>query len=258
MSDETKPHDSRIIDQFTRQAIPFAQLPAHLSAVEVLLELAVPTAADEVLDVACGPGLVACELAPRVRYCEGLDITPAMLEEARRRQAAAGLTNLSWRLGTADPLPYADDSFSLVLTRYSFHHLLEPQRVFAEMLRVCRPGGRVLVADVVQPETKAAAFDRMERTRDPSHTQALRAGQLERWFLAAGLADCRRVEYPVTVELESQLRVSFPEPGGLERLREMIRADVGHDDLGVAACRKGDGVWFSYPIQVCVGRKLRA
>ena len=100
-----------------------------------------------------------------------------MIEQAQALQQAQGLTNLTWRIGNVLPLPFPDASFSLVFTRYSFHHLLDPEAVLAEMVRVCSPGGRVAVVDVFtsSPE-QAEAFNRMERLRDPSHVRALSLG----------------------------------------------------------------------------------
>jgi ubiquinone/menaquinone biosynthesis C-methylase UbiE len=120
-------HEAVTLDQFTKQAEPFAALPAHSDAgiVRLIREASLVGPGSRVLDVACGPGLVA--------------LTPAMLDKAR------GLRNLSWDLGRADALPYPDGSFDAVVTRFSFHHLLQPARALAEMVRVYRAGGRVVV-----------------------------------------------------------------------------------------------------------------
>src|SRR5262249_53194869 len=156
----------------------------------LLIDTAVITPDDEVLDVACGPGLVACAVARVARQVTGLDLTPAMIDKARERERSLGLSNLTWVVGDAQPLPFPDASFSRVITRYSFHHLTDPASAFAEMVRVCRPGGRVMVADVftTSPE-QAAAYDRLEKWRDPSHTHALQLSELGALF--AGLKDVR-------------------------------------------------------------------
>jgi len=166
-------HDEKIIDQFTKQAIPFAELPGHLDSIQMLIELSKVSENDTVLDVACGPGLVACEFAKVAREVKGIDITEKMIEQAKARQKERGLTNISWDIGTVLPLPYESESFSAVVTRYSFHHSLEPRDVLDEMIRVCRTGGVVLVADAVLPVNKVDAYNRMERLRDSSHTRAL-------------------------------------------------------------------------------------
>jgi len=248
-------HQAAILAQFSRQAIPFTEVPGHYDALQILLELSGVGGDDEVLDVACGPGLVACAFARQARQVTGLDITPAMIKQARKRQREQQLTNLDWTVGAADPLPYDDHRFSLVVTRYSFHHLLSPQRALAEMIRVCRPGGRVLVADVAVPAEKSAAYDRLEKLRDPSHTHALTVGEFVELFKRSGLIDCRQSGYGVDIELESQLKASFPAPGDDEVIRELITGDIGKDCLGIRARREAGEVVYTVPIAVYVGTK---
>lgn len=248
-------HHERIVQQFTQQAIPFAQLPGHLDSLDLLLELTRPTSEDTVLDLACGPGLVACAFARHAGQVIGMDLTPAMLEQAARRQQEQGLANLVWQQGDVQALPYADNSFSLVITRYSFHHLLDPQQTLAEMIRVCKPEGRVLVADVALPEEKSRAYDQLELLRDPSHTHALTITEFSKLFLQSGLHECRQASYGVQLELEAQLRASFPLPGDEERIRELVAGDIGLNNLGINARRKDETVVYTVPISVFVGIK---
>ena len=101
-----------------------------------------------------------------VRHITGIKITPEMIRQAEAAQGARGLANMDWRVAPADPLPLADNPFSLVIMRYSFHHFQHPDKVVAEMLRACRPGGRILIADIAQPEDKVAGYDEIELLRD--------------------------------------------------------------------------------------------
>jgi ubiquinone/menaquinone biosynthesis C-methylase UbiE len=139
-----------ILDQFTRQAVPFAEMHARDDADihRLLIETAGIGSEDEVLDVACGPGLVVCEVASVARHVTGVDLTRAMIEQAEASQRSLGLTNVTWSVGDAQPLAFPEAAFSRVITRYSFHHFTDPAGVVAEMVRVCRPGGRVTVCDV--------------------------------------------------------------------------------------------------------------
>lgn len=248
-------HQTQIVDQFTRQAVPFARLPGHLDAIELLLELTRPAKDAAVLDLACGPGLVACTFARHAGQVTGIDITPAMLEQAAKRQQEQGLDNLVWQLGDVQALPYADASFDLVITRYSFHHFQQPGQALAEMIRVCKPGGRVLVADVAMPPDKSAAYDRLEIMRDPSHTHALTTVEFSELFLNSGLSDCRQASYTVELELEAQLRASFPLPGDEERIRRMVTEDIGNNTVGINARYQDGVVRYSVPISVFVGSK---
>jgi ubiquinone/menaquinone biosynthesis C-methylase UbiE len=209
-----------------------------------------------VLDVACGPGLVACAFAEHVAHVTGIDITPAMIEQATKRQHERHLQNVAWHIGTVLPLPFPDAQFSIVVTRYSFHHLLDPMAVLLEMVRVCRPGGKVMVVDAVLPAEKAAAYNRMEKLRDPSHTQALSVEEMSHMVHASGLRHSRTARYTVEMELETQLAASFPNPGDDEKFRQLVTADIGRDDLGVGAHRVGRDIHFAYPILITVGEKV--
>jgi ubiquinone/menaquinone biosynthesis C-methylase UbiE len=255
-SKDERKHQADIVKQFSKQAIPFTQVPGHYDAMRILLEMSGVDHDDEVLDVACGPGMVACEFAQQAKHVTGIDITPAMIAQAQKRQREQELTNLDWAVGEAVPLPYGDNRFSLVITRYSFHHLLSPEKALAEMIRVCKPGGRVLVADVAVEPEKSAAYDRLEILRDPSHTHALTKDEFAGLFGRSGLGACRRSAYDVEIELEAQLKASFPNPGDEPVIRKMVTEDVGQDHLGIKA-RKVDGkVLYSVPIAVFVGRKI--
>src|SRR5262249_3378964 len=155
---------------------------------------------------ACGPGLVACAIARVARRVTGIDLTPAMIQQAAARQRAEGLANLTWVVADAVPLPFPDGAFSAVVTRYSFPHFPDPCAVLAEMVRVCRPGGRVTVADVfTRTAEQAAAYDRLEKWRDPSHVHALRLDELDNLFRDGGLTDVRRAFYKYEVRVEELL-----------------------------------------------------
>ena len=124
MHDAKVKHNQIIVEQFSQQAIPFAKKSGHSDSMHMLIEMSGVSGEDQVLDVACGPGLVACAFAPHARHVTGIDITPAMIEQARRLQDEKQLENLTWQVGDVLPLPFPGDSFSVVLTRYSLHHFL--------------------------------------------------------------------------------------------------------------------------------------
>ena len=252
---DSQSHKALTIDQFTRQAIPFARLPGHSAAMDILIRLARPTVLDEMLDVACGPGLVGCQFAPLVRHVTGLDLTPEMIRQAEQAQAKQGYRNMSWQVGEAEPLPFPDESFTLVVTRYSFHHFQHPAGVLSEMIRVCRGGGRILVADVAQPVEKVAGYDEIERLRDPSHVHALSRAEFAGLLSSTGLCELEFAEYKVEMALELQLAASFPVRGGADQIREILRADVGVDRCGVAPHWVGSELHYAVPIVVATGRK---
>ena len=88
MSQAAEDQRRLIVDQFTRQAEPFARLPAHSTeeSIRLVVEAAGIGPDDTLLAVACGPGLLACAFARTARHVTGIDLTPAMIEQARTRQ----------------------------------------------------------------------------------------------------------------------------------------------------------------------------
>ncbi len=254
MRDEAT-HKQLIREQFALQAVPFAAIPGHTQSMRMLVEMAGASGANEVLDVACGPGIVACEFAQHCGRVTGIDITPRMIEQARERQKSMLLHNVTWEVGDIMPLPFADSSFDIVLTRYSFHHFLAPAHVLSEMVRVCRRGGSVVVADVVLPPEKTAAYDELETLRDPSHVHALSFEEMASLFQPLPLSNVRTARYKVDLEVEEQLRASFPKPGDEEKIRAIFKADVGVDALGVNARWLDGAVRYSVPITIVAGTK---
>ena len=253
----TSTHSEQILDQFTRQAIPFATASSikDEAALRLIVEFSGAGPADTVLDVACGPGLVVCAFARVVKHATGIDITPAMLDRARAHAEDQGLANVSWCLADVLPLPWPDGAFTLVSSRFAFHHFLDPQAVLGEMVRVCAPGGTVLVADPAPAAEKAAAYDRIERLRDPSHVRALPLGGHLDLFRQAGLPEPRVTHYRLESDLTGLLSRSFPEPGDAEKIRAVILADLADDALDLQVRRDGDRIRLGHPIAVLAARR---
>ena len=247
-------HEQSILDQFTRQAIPFSTSPSIKDeiALNLLIQASGAGPGDAVLDVACGPGLVVCAFAKVVAHATGIDITPAMLDRARQLQAEKGLANVTWKLGDVLSLPFPDASFSIVTSRFAFHHILDPFTVLGEMKRVCKPGGRVVVADSAPATDKVDAFNAVEKLRDPSHVRALPLAELRSLFARQGLPEPRHTPYRLESDLESLLARSFPNPGDDDKIRARFRQSVEDDSLGIAARREGDLVIYGYPIAILV------
>jgi len=250
----TSEHSDLILDQFTRQAVPFSTAPSikDEAALKLVVDFSGAGPDDTVLDVACGPGLLVCAFARVVRHATGIDITPAMLDRARTLQQERGLTNVTWRQGNVLPLPWPDGAFTIVSARFAFHHFLDPRAVLAEMRRVCAPGGKVVVADSAPALDKADAFNAMERLRDPSHVRALPPAELHQIFRDAGLPEPRVTRYRLEGELETLLGRSFPKPGDADRIRELFAASLADDRLGIATRRDGEQIRYGFPVAVLV------
>jgi SAM-dependent methyltransferase len=250
-------HRELILDQFTRQAVPFSTASPirDEAALRLVVEFSGAGPADTVLDVACGGGLVVCAFARVVRHATGIDITPAMLEQARRRQSELGLTNVTWHHGDVLPLPFADGSFTIVTSRFAFHHFVDPLGVLRQMVRVCAPGGTVVVVDSAPAPDKADAFNGMEKLRDPSHVRAMPLAEHLDLFRRVGLPEPRQTFYGLEGDLDGLLGRSFPRAEDVPVIRRLFEASVLDDSLGIDARRDGERIRYAYPVAVLAARR---
>jgi SAM-dependent methyltransferase len=115
--------------------------------IEPLLDAAGIGAQERVLDVCCGPGLVAGAATARGAIAAGVDFSSAMLAIAR-----AARPRVEFSQGDAEALPYADGSFDAVVANFGVHHVPNPSAALAEMCRVLAPGGRVAFTTWPRPD----------------------------------------------------------------------------------------------------------
>jgi SAM-dependent methyltransferase len=113
-----------------------------LLTAELLCEAVDLRAGERVLDVACGNGNAALAAARRFCQVTGVDYVPALLERARQRAQAEGL-EVTFEEADAEDLPFPDASFDVVLSTCGAMFAPDQERTAAELLRVCRPGGRI-------------------------------------------------------------------------------------------------------------------
>ena len=178
----------------------------------------------DVLDVACGPGVVTTAIAPGAASVMAFDATEQMLERARARCAKAGLRNVGFRRGDAENLPFEEAQFDGVITRLAVHHFANPQRAFDEMFRVLRPHGTVVIVDVVSSEDEGESNlqNAIERLRDPSHVRMLPASQLDTCVARSGFRDLQHAIWDKSREFEEWMGI-VNDPDRAEPIRTVVR-----------------------------------
>jgi ubiquinone/menaquinone biosynthesis C-methylase UbiE len=190
-----------------------------------------------VLDVGCGAGEVCVELGGLVgtegRVC-GVDLSETMVEAARVAARNAG-ASIELRVASAYSLPFDDTSFDAVRAERVFQHLDDPDRALAEMQRVAKPGGRILVMDPDHSQHGISLETELHcRVHDASRAALMRmitnprvGTRLLGMFRRAGLADVQQVVHVAEMGFSDYVHGTFLE----ERLASAVReGDVTEEE----------------------------
>ena len=180
-----------------------------------------------VLDVAGGTGHMARAYAGDSAVAIVLDLTEAMLVTGQRQARASGQDNVVFLRGDAARMGFVDDSFDLVVCRFAVHHFVRPREQIGEMVRVCRPDGRVAIIDLVARDPGLSArHDRLERIRDPSHTRALPIAELRMLLENAGAAVVHETFHDHRLALERWLVQALTPEDRARTIRDEIQAEL--------------------------------
>lgn len=204
-----------------------------------------------------GPGYNAFAFARRVRAVTGVDSRPLLLEIARRELARRRLANVT--LAEADPedLPFADDAFDIVTSAAAVHHFRRPAAAFAEMARVCAPGGHVAIEDAIASEqtVRARYYNRIERLRDRSHQRILSLSEIVNGLGNAGLLVRKVLVVDSVREYNEWVAVTRPPARRAERIRRLLQGSVEHDLSGLRVQPEDDTFLFVQPVAWVVASK---
>lgn len=204
-----------------------------------------PRRSDHVLDV--GTGMLASAFAPRVESVVALS-----WETPRRRS-----DNVT--LAPADPheLLFPEDSFDIVVCGPSFHHLTAPRIVVKRMALVTRPGGRVVVEDIIAAEqpVRARYQNRLERLRDRSHPGYLSLSQMIAYFEEAGLKVRSIQVHDLLREFNEWLLGGRSSPARIEHIRRLMIGAVEADLSSLQIRPVDDTVLFTQQIASIVAEK---
>ena len=194
------------------------------------------TGVERALDSGCGAGALAFALAPHVREVIGVDLSSELLA-AGRGEAPENVTLVE---GDAAALPFEVGEFDLAGCLRVLHHVRRPELVVSELVRVTRPGGRILVVDQLGDIDPLRRFelDRFEHARDPSHERLLPDTDVRGFLEANGLVVERNEITHEQRELERYLDLAAVPDEARDKARALAPAPVFEVEVGWYVARR--------------------
>lgn len=184
-------HDDQVNRQFGPAAAAYLTSSAHAQGADLvkLGNLMQGRSEALVLDLGCGAGHVSFAVAPQVKSVTAFDLSEGMLAVVAQEARTRGLGNIVTRQGVAEQLPFADQSFDYVLTRFSAHHWAKLPQAMAELRRVLKGDGRVVIVDVLAPDAPLldTHLQAIELLRDVSHVRNYSFAEWRGQLAAVGL-----------------------------------------------------------------------
>lgn len=187
----THSHHDHVEKQFGSQANAYLSSAVHASGRDLArlgdLLAAFPRA--HLLDLGCGAGHASFVAAQHVAQVTAWDLSSQMLEVVSRAANEKGLHNITTRQGYAEALTLEDSSFDVVISRYSAHHWHDVGQALREMKRVLKPGGMVIIMDIMSPghPVRDILLQTVEALRDTSHVRNYSSGEWLSMLTEAGL-----------------------------------------------------------------------
>ena len=177
----THSHHDNVEKQFGSQANAYLTSAVHAAGRDLqrLAERLAAFPQARVLDMGCGAGHASFTAAGQVAEVTAYDLSSQMLEVVAKAAQDKGLTNIVTRQGYAEALPFDDASFDVVISRYSAHHWHDVGQALREVKRVLRPGGVVIIMDVMSPghPVRDVWLQTVEALRDTSHVRDYASGE---------------------------------------------------------------------------------
>jgi ubiquinone/menaquinone biosynthesis C-methylase UbiE len=223
---ETQDIKAAVQKQFGQVAANYSTSAVHAKGVDLaeMVKVAQLRGQERVLDAGCGTGHTALTFAPHVAQVVAVDFTADMLAQGRKLAAERGITNIDFRLGDAESLPFADGEFDAVVSRLSAHHWPHPQKALQEFRRVLRPGGQLILSDVVGFDdfTADTFLQSLELLRDPSHVRDHTVAQWLQMFDEAGFAANISFRWGIWIDFQSWVMRMATPPLFVETLRALF------------------------------------
>lgn len=229
----TRSHHDNVEKQFGSQASAYLTSAVHASGRDLqrLAERLADFPQAKVLDMGCGAGHASFTAAGQVAEVTAYDLSSQMLEVVAAAAKEKGFSNIVTQQGYAETLPFADASFDVVISRYSAHHWHDVGQALREVKRVLKPGGVIIVMDVMSPghPVRDVWLQTVEALRDTSHVRNYSSGEWLTLATEAGLVVNQLLTDRLPLEFSSwvaRMRTSEPLVEAIRLYQQSASAEV--------------------------------
>ncbi len=188
----TPNHHQHVVEQFGAQAQHYLNSTVHAQGKDLtwLAERLAAFPDAHIIDVGCGAGHASFVAAQQAARVTAYDLSTEMLNVVAQTAQQRGLNNIHTQHGPAESLPFATASADVVISRYSAHHWHDVGRALREIQRVLKPGGTVILMDVVSPGHPVLDIylQTVEMLRDTSHVRNYAPGEWMTLLTESGFA----------------------------------------------------------------------
>lgn len=217
-----------VADRFGKHAAGYATSIGHSQGPDLvmLITLLNPQNHWRLLDVATGAGHTAAAVAPFVAEVVASDLSPLMVEQARKVVANKGLTNVCAVVMDVENLRFEDAGFDAVTSRIAPHHFYDIDKAISELARVLKPGGVLVIEDNIAPENQALDdfINALERQRDSTHVRSYKKSEWKEMLAKHGLKVVRTRNYSKKHDIKDWIGRTDLSPAEVEALYDTFAA----------------------------------
>lgn len=213
---------------------------------------------DSVLEVASGTCICGRYISPLVEVVACIDTTKAMLDIGKKEAQKNGLNNMVFIESEAERLPFLDDSYDIVISRLAFHHFTNIQKPFEEMVRVLKPGGKLVIIDMESTEESLRKIeDEIETMRDPSHVKNLSEAEMINLFKENSISIEKQEKTRISVSLDAWLELTKTPINTRKDIIDYMREEIsGGKETGFYPYIKENEINFEQRWLMVIGKKL--
>ncbi len=212
---------------------------------------------DRLLDVACGTGAFSVYAAQRTKDVWGVDISEGMIGIAEEHVKQRGLQNTTFLCCDVQEIPLPPGSFDCVVSKSAFHHMREYKRIFAEMVKCCKKGGRLGLHDVIlyDDEEVDGFFEELEMAVDASHHFSLSAAQIVELYRENNIAIYRVYEAISELNFHEYLNHAVQSEEDKKKIERMLNMGLKDKKISSWLVQKNGVLYWRRKTFTVAGRK---